>query len=173
MKSLSCPNLKCPVSKDVGTENIIATASTAPTPGVAAARLRGLSETDLELFRCYFNFVRPHKALKFGGEVRTPAIQAGLTTRQLTLKEIFPSAMFSLVVGESQVRTMDCLGRCGRDADASCSIALDDGSTAWTTLRYSAHRVPEESKCKPIITEKPKSSLRGDEIGSNYIAPTE
>ncbi|MGH8527248.1 MAG: hypothetical protein ACREXY_24500, partial [Gammaproteobacteria bacterium] len=34
-----------------------------------------------------------HRALKFGGEVRTPAMQAGLTTRRLTLREIFPSAM--------------------------------------------------------------------------------
>jgi hypothetical protein len=32
-------------------------------------------------------------ALKFGREMRTPAIQAGLTTRRLTLREIFPSAM--------------------------------------------------------------------------------
>ena len=33
-------------------------------------------------------------ALKFGREMRTPAIQAGLTTRRLTLREIFPPAMF-------------------------------------------------------------------------------
>jgi hypothetical protein len=52
-------------------------------------RLRG----HLELFRCYYNFARPHMALKFGREMRTPAIQAGLTTRRLTLREIFPSAM--------------------------------------------------------------------------------
>jgi hypothetical protein len=32
-------------------------------------------------------------ALKFGREMRTPAIQAGLTTRRLTLREIFPSAI--------------------------------------------------------------------------------
>jgi hypothetical protein len=37
--------------------------------------------------------MRPHRALKFGGEMRTPAMQAGLTTRRLTLREIFPSAM--------------------------------------------------------------------------------
>ena len=29
----------------------------------------------------------------FGGEVRTPAMQVGLTTRRLTLREIFPLAM--------------------------------------------------------------------------------
>src|SRR6185295_14837822 len=40
-----------------------------------------------------YNFVRPHRALKFACEVRTPAMQAGLTTRRLTLREIFPPAM--------------------------------------------------------------------------------
>ena len=47
----------------------------------------------LELLRCYYNFVRPHRALKFGREVRTPAMQAGLTTRRLTLREIFSSTI--------------------------------------------------------------------------------
>ena len=32
-------------------------------------------------------------ALKFGREMRTPAIQAGLTNRRLTLREIFPPAI--------------------------------------------------------------------------------
>ncbi len=38
-----------------------------------------------------YNFVRPHMALKFGLEVRTPAMQAGLSTRRLTFREIFSS----------------------------------------------------------------------------------
>src|SRR5262249_38709010 len=41
-----------------------------------------------------YNFVRPHGALKFGGEMRTPAMHAGLTTRPMTLSEIFPPATF-------------------------------------------------------------------------------
>jgi transposase-like protein/IS1 family transposase len=57
------------------------------------ARWKEHLEDHLELLRCYYNFVRPHRALKFGAEIRTPAIQAGLTTRRLTLREIFPSAM--------------------------------------------------------------------------------
>jgi hypothetical protein len=74
-------------------------------------------------------------ALKFGREMRTPAIQAGLTTRRLTLTEIFPSAMllwFSEKVkfGESTV-----LG-----ANASGGIAtIDDGSTARWTIRSSRY----------------------------------
>jgi transposase-like protein/IS1 family transposase len=57
------------------------------------ARWKERLEGHLELLRCYYNFVRPHRALKFGSEVRTPAMQAGLTNRRLTLREIFPSAM--------------------------------------------------------------------------------
>ena len=41
------------------------------------------------MLRCYYNFVRPHGALKFGREIRTPAMQAGLTTRRLTFGDIF------------------------------------------------------------------------------------
>ena len=43
----------------------------------------------VELLRCHYNFVRPHGALKFGGETRTPAMQAGLVSRRLTLSDIF------------------------------------------------------------------------------------
>jgi len=55
------------------------------------ARGKKRLEDHLELLRCYYNFVRPHMALKFGREMRTPAIQAGLTTRRLNLREIFLS----------------------------------------------------------------------------------
>jgi hypothetical protein len=60
---------------------------------ICRARWRERLEDHLELLRCHYNFVRPHRALKFGGEMRTPAMQAGLTTRRLTLREIFPPAM--------------------------------------------------------------------------------
>ncbi len=41
------------------------------------------------MLRCYYNFVRPYGALKFGRETRTPAMQAGLTTRRFTFRDIF------------------------------------------------------------------------------------
>ncbi len=50
----------------------------------------------LELQRCYHNFVRLHRALKFGRVTRTPAMQAGLATRALTFREIFLLAMVAL-----------------------------------------------------------------------------
>ena len=55
------------------------------------ARSTDTFEAHLELLRCYYNFVRPHGALKFGRETRTPATQAGLATRRLTLRDIFVS----------------------------------------------------------------------------------
>jgi len=57
-------------------------------------------EDHLELFRCYYNFVRPHRGLKFGKEMRTPAMQAGLAKRRLSFREIFTSAavIFRLVL---------------------------------------------------------------------------
>ena len=55
------------------------------------ARSTDKLEAHLELLRCYYNFVRPHRALKFGRETRTPAMQAGLAARRLTIRDIFAS----------------------------------------------------------------------------------
>ena len=55
------------------------------------ARGQDTLEAHLELLRCYYNFARPHGALKFGRETRTPAMQAGLAMRRLTLRDIFVS----------------------------------------------------------------------------------
>jgi hypothetical protein len=56
---------------------------------ICHARWRERLEEHLELFRCYYNFISTHRALKFGREVRTPAMQAGLTRRQLMFRGIF------------------------------------------------------------------------------------
>jgi IS1 family transposase len=55
----------------------------------SALQSRSRLEDLMELLRCYYNFVRPHGALRFGREVRTPAQQAGLVTRRLSLRDIF------------------------------------------------------------------------------------
>jgi len=60
---------------------------------ICQARWKERLEDHLELFRCYYNFIRPHRALKFGREVRTPSMQAGLTRRQLTFREIFEAGI--------------------------------------------------------------------------------
>jgi len=62
------------------------------------ARSKEKLEEQLELVRCYYNFARPHGALKFGREIRTPAMQAGLATRRLTFREVFVCPPPSLLV---------------------------------------------------------------------------
>ncbi|HVN79710.1 MAG TPA: hypothetical protein VMW38_11985, partial [Terriglobia bacterium] len=62
------------------------------------ARWKEHLEDHIELLRCYYNFIRPQRALKFGREVRTPAMQGGLTSRRLTFREIFSSVIHNLVV---------------------------------------------------------------------------
>ena len=50
----------------------------------------------VELVRCHYNFLRPHSALRFGRETRTPAMQAGLVTTRLALRDIFAARGLSL-----------------------------------------------------------------------------
>ena len=56
-----------------------------PCHARGADQLRG----HVELLRCYYNFIRPHRALRFGRETRTPALQAGLVSQRLALRNIF------------------------------------------------------------------------------------
>jgi IS1 family transposase len=53
------------------------------------SRHKDLHTDNLALQMCYYNFVRPHSALKFGDETQTPAMQAGLVKKQLSFREIF------------------------------------------------------------------------------------
>jgi hypothetical protein len=53
------------------------------------SRRKDLLANNLELQMCYYNFVRLHLALKFGNEIRTPAMQAGVVKKQLSFREIF------------------------------------------------------------------------------------
>jgi transposase-like protein len=45
-------------------------------------------ESFLEVLRAYYNFIRPHSSLRFGKVTRTPAMQAGLTKRALSFRDI-------------------------------------------------------------------------------------
>ena len=62
------------------------------------ARQNYLLESNLDLFRCYYNFKRQHLALKFGTFIKTPAMQAGLTSRPLTFREIFSERLAVLLI---------------------------------------------------------------------------
>ena len=56
-----------------------------PCHARGADQLRG----HVDLLRCYYNFIRPHRALKFGRETRTPAMQAGLVNAPRNWSDIF------------------------------------------------------------------------------------
>jgi hypothetical protein len=71
---------------------------------ICHARCKERLEDHLDLFRCYYNFVRPHRALKFGREVRTPAMQAGLTTRRLSFREIFSATIHLGIAAKCHIR---------------------------------------------------------------------
>jgi len=43
----------------------------------------------LDLLKVYYNFIRLHRALKFGKLIKTPAMQAGIMQRPLSFREIF------------------------------------------------------------------------------------
>ena len=58
----------------------------------AHARFGQCLAGQLELPRCYYNFVRQRMALRFGRKVRTPAMQAGLVGTKLTFRGVFMSA---------------------------------------------------------------------------------
>ena len=57
-----------------------------------------------ELLRCHYNFVWPHRALKFGRETRTPAMQAGLVSTRLNWSDVFTACGLSPHIFAAVVR---------------------------------------------------------------------
>jgi hypothetical protein len=51
----------------------------------------------LELLQCHYNFIRPHSALKYGNEIWTPAMQAGLASKRLTIRQVFLATIASSI----------------------------------------------------------------------------
>ena len=85
----------------------------------AHARSQQCLADQLEPVRCHYNFIRPHGGLKFGREVRTPAMQAGLVSRKLTFRDVFMAAAGFLLFVALAIRV-----RCRRQAFIQCSAAL-------------------------------------------------
>jgi len=51
----------------------------------------------LELQQCYYNFMRPHQALKFGAEVYTPAMMAKIADHKITWGEVLQLCLAAMV----------------------------------------------------------------------------
>ena len=64
----------------------------------AHARWPHRLQEHLELLQCHYNFIHPHMALQFGTIRRTPAMQAGLTSRPLTFRQIFTDRVLLVFV---------------------------------------------------------------------------
>jgi transposase-like protein/IS1 family transposase len=43
----------------------------------------------LSLLHCYYNFIRPHRSLRFGRETWTPAMMAGIAKRRYSFRSLF------------------------------------------------------------------------------------
>jgi len=65
---------------------------------------------NMALLMCYYNFIRPHSALKCGHEIRTPAMQAGLVSKKLRFRDVFTSrvVLFLCLIALALVRLMKC-----------------------------------------------------------------
>ena len=59
----------------------------------------------VDLLRCSYNVIRPHRALKVGRETRTPAMQAGLVNAPMNWSDIFtaPAALYAFPVAVVRV----------------------------------------------------------------------
>ncbi len=55
------------------------------------ARRTEFLEGQVALLMAYYNFLRPHSALKLGKSIRTPAMQAGLAKKRLSFRDVFTS----------------------------------------------------------------------------------
>ena len=55
------------------------------------ARRKEFLEGQVALLMAYYNFLRPHRALKFGKTLRTPAMQAELAKKRLSFRDVFTS----------------------------------------------------------------------------------
>jgi hypothetical protein len=71
-----------------------------PCHARGADQLRG----HVELLRCYYNFIRRHRALKFGRQTRTPAMQAGLVRVPMNWSDIFTAPASLCVLSVAVVR---------------------------------------------------------------------
>ena len=56
------------------------------------ARCERRLHRQLELARCHYNFIRRHTGLRFGRELRTPAMVAGLRDRVCSFRDVFAFA---------------------------------------------------------------------------------
>jgi transposase-like protein len=70
-------------------------------------------------FAFYAKVIRPHRALKFGFEIRTPAMQAGLVSKRLSFREVFLTAPEKILFLIVFISMAEDLGRANEDKMAA------------------------------------------------------
>ena len=80
---------------------------------LAHCRWQARLDDHIELLRCHYNFIRSHRSLKFGREIRTPAMQAGLMSTGLSFRDIFSSG-FVVLSSTTQVAQVFAFRTCER-----------------------------------------------------------
>jgi len=64
----------------------------------AHARRQEALAAQLDLQRCYYNFIRPHLALKFGNQIWTPAMMAGIVKRKLSWRAVLSHYLLAIML---------------------------------------------------------------------------
>lgn len=62
------------------------------------ARSEEYLKGQLEMVHCHYNFLHPHRALRFGKQTKTPAMQAGLASERLSFREVFLRRMLCILL---------------------------------------------------------------------------
>ncbi len=73
----------------------------------AHARSTQALAEQLDFQGCYYNFMRPHLALKFGNQIWTPTMMAGITKRKLTWRDVlsyFIDAIILMLLTDDDVQ---------------------------------------------------------------------
>jgi IS1 family transposase len=68
-------------------------------------RYQEFLEKQMDILRCHYNFLSPHRALKFGTEIRTPAMRAGLAKRRFSFRDVFTFLLQIFWIGQLELKS--------------------------------------------------------------------
>ena len=87
----SCGKYRTPGTDRCCFREVLLTLSSSPAICCASWIFSG----QVALLMAYYNFGRPHSALRFGRTMRTPAMQAGMVKKRLSFRDVFTSQVAS------------------------------------------------------------------------------
>jgi len=123
---------------------------------ICHAKWKERIEDRLELLRGYYNFVRPHRVLKFGREVRTRAMQL-IDNQEADVQGDFrrTNTFWGAAICHVRVLLFRFFRRRGRFAlFYGCMPTLRRGSTSLCRSRILAIRGAFQTRIKPAVYRK-------------------